>query len=104
MSDSLRNRIAVIAASHVYNEWHCDEAEQCYCGKCGPSWPDHLADVVIRELGLIPNRSFIDDRNNRWEWCGGEPGTWAWRMTRLGPEPLHSMYPRNPNGCDYEPF
>lgn len=52
MSDALRSRIAVIAASHVYNEWHVEDAEQCYCGKCGPSWPDHLADMVAAELGL----------------------------------------------------
>lgn len=65
---------------------------------------ESLADAVIEALGPIPNRSFIDDRNNRWEWCGGEPGMWAWLITRIGPEPLHIMYPRNPEGYDCEPF
>jgi hypothetical protein len=29
----------------------------------------------------VPDRAFIDDQGRRWEWCGGQPGTWAWRMT-----------------------
>ena len=33
----------------------------------------------------IPDRTFVDDLGHRWEWCGGEPGTWAWRVTDLGP-------------------
>lgn len=32
----------------------------------------------------IPDRTFIDDLGRRWEWCGGEPDTWAWRITDLG--------------------
>ena len=42
-----------------------------------------MADAVIRELGSIPDRQFTDDQGRTWEWCGGEPGTWAWRVTRL---------------------
>ena len=41
-----------------------------------------LADAVIRELN-IPDRTHVDDEGRVWEWCGGEPGTWAWRITRL---------------------
>ena len=112
MSDNLRDRIAVTQQAHVF----C--ITECSCGHRFPwekstewresaewAWALHVADAVIEALGPIPNRSFVDDRNNRWEWCGGEPGTWAWRITRLGPEPLHPMYPRNyPEGRDYEPF
>lgn len=29
----------------------------------------------------IPDRTFIDDLGRRWEWCGGQPETWAWRIT-----------------------
>lgn len=62
-----------------------------------------MADAVIHELGPIPDRRHVDIAGNLWEWCGGQPGTWAWRITRTGPEPLHTMYPRNPDGRDYEP-
>lgn len=41
------------------------------------------ADAVIKELGSIPDRQFTDDQGRTWEWCGGQPGTWAWRVTRL---------------------
>ena len=30
-----------------------------------------------------PDRTFVDDLGRQWEWCGGEAGTWAWRITRL---------------------
>ena len=95
-----RTQIAKVQRTH--REELCEE-NVCICGHHG-NYPKHVADAVIEALGPIPNRSFVDDRNNRWEWCGGEPGTWAWRITRLGPEPLHTMYPRNPDGRDYEPF
>lgn len=32
----------------------------------------------------IPDRAFVDDLGRRWEWCGGQPGTWAWRITDWG--------------------
>lgn len=41
------------------------------------------ADAVIRELGSIPDRTHTDEHGRTWEWCGGQPGTWAWRITRL---------------------
>jgi len=42
-----------------------------------------MADAVIAELGPIPDREFVDSDGNRWEWCGGQPGTWAWRITMM---------------------
>ena len=33
---------------------------------------------------MIPDRTFIDDFGRTWQWCGGEPDTWAWRITDLG--------------------
>lgn len=51
MPDNLRDRIAAVITSHVYNEWHVDESEQCMCRKCGASYPDHVADAVIAALG-----------------------------------------------------
>ena len=49
-----------------------------------------LADAVIHELGPIPDRRHVDIAGNTWEWCGGVTGTWAWRITRTGPEPLRA--------------
>lgn len=37
--------------------------------------------VAVPAREAAPERTFIDDRGYRWEWCGGEPGTWAWRRT-----------------------
>lgn len=39
-----------------------------------------MADAVIREIN-IPDRIHTDDQGRTWEWCGGQPGTWAWRIT-----------------------
>lgn len=39
-----------------------------------------LACEVVASVA-IPDRSFRDDRGRRWEWCGGEEGTWEWRIT-----------------------
>lgn len=36
---------------------------------------------LAREVAAMPDRTFVDDRGFTWEWCGGEPGTWAWRRT-----------------------
>ena len=47
-----------------------------------PKWRG-MADAVIAELGEIPDRSFVDDHGRTWEWCGGEPETWAWRIANL---------------------
>lgn len=32
----------------------------------------------------IPDQTFVDDFGRRWEWCGDQPGTWAWRVTDEG--------------------
>lgn len=34
-------------------------------------------------IGMIPGRKFIDELGRQWEWCGGMPGAWAWRITAL---------------------
>ena len=84
MSDDLRTGIAAIMA-----ELFCED-------RCGTTighspCPDCLelflpqADKLIRELGPIPDRTHIDDQGRLWEWCGGQPGTWAWRITANGP-------------------
>lgn len=64
MSDDLRDRIAALLEL------------------LRPVTPTEAADAVIRELN-IPDRTHVDDEGRVWEWCGGEPGTWAWRITRL---------------------
>lgn len=49
MSDNLRDRIAAALDQHKtdpYDEWTCQ------CSNSGTRWADHLADAVIRELGL----------------------------------------------------
>ncbi|MEN4419785.1 hypothetical protein VXD82_02045 [Mycobacteroides chelonae] len=44
-------------------------------------------DFIIRDkagefcLYQVPARTFVDDLGRRWEWCGGQPETWAWRIT-----------------------
>ena len=40
--------------------------------------------MTVNNSPEIPDRTFIDDFGRRWEWCGGQPGTWAWRITDLG--------------------
>ena len=44
-----------------------------------------ISDEYINSRGMFhePDRSHVDDEGRVWEWCGGEPGTWAWRITRL---------------------
>lgn len=65
----------------------CDEAAQWK-----RLWRDNLqiAQEAIRErdeavaaAANVPDRTFVDDQGRRWEWCGGQPGTWAWRITSL---------------------
>lgn len=41
---------------------------------------DALASEVVHSVA-IPDRTFRDDQGRRWEWCGGEEGTWEWRIT-----------------------
>lgn len=42
-----------------------------------------LIPELIDALEAAPERTFTDDLGRHWEWCGGVPGTWAWRITRL---------------------
>jgi len=51
------------------------------CEKCGQAGSERWA--IIHQF-----RTFVDDLGRRWEWCGGQPGTWAWRVTHLRPEDL----------------
>ena len=69
MPDDLRTRIAAAIMDSCHGVFTDDAV--------------HAADAVIRELGSIPDRTHTDDQGRVWEWCGGEPGTWAWRVTRL---------------------
>lgn len=87
MTDSLRDRIAAAAAGHA--DYVSSGVRYCSCGEWSGDtaasrmdFSRHLADAVIRELN-IPDRTHVDDEGRVWEWCGGEPGTWAWRITRL---------------------
>lgn len=65
---SLRTRIAAVLDGYV-----------------DPGHRYDLADAVIRQLGAIPDRSHVDDYGRVWEWCGGQPRTWAWRITAINP-------------------
>lgn len=88
MTDTLRTRIAAA----IYNA--CDDYTQKFLVR--PDCPGAselegdgkpvcyvLADAVIREVGPIPDRTHVDDQGRIWEWCGGQPGTWAWRITAV---------------------
>lgn len=43
-------------------------------------YPDELAAAAVDAL-RPPDRVFVDNFGQRWEWRGGEEGTWAWRRT-----------------------
>lgn len=56
MTDSLRDKMAKIAERHGLG-WidNGTDHARCYCGhspRLGDSWHWHVADAVIRELGL----------------------------------------------------
>ena len=70
MPDDLRTRIAAV----LYED-----------GQRPMDTAMRLADAVIRELGPIPDRTHVDNQGRIWEWCGGQPGTWAWRITQNAP-------------------
>lgn len=80
MTDTLRTRIATVVDPLI---------DPPCCDECKPFRPSdfayEVADAVIRELGPIPDRTHTDDQGRTWEWCGGAPGTWAWRITANGP-------------------
>ena len=48
------------------------------------SHPIHPEETPMSD-DSTPDRTFVDDLGRRWEWCGGQPGTWAWRVTHLRP-------------------
>jgi hypothetical protein len=39
------------------------------------------AKSALAAMDTIPDQCFIDDMGRKWEWCGGTPDTWEWRMT-----------------------
>ena len=51
------------------------------CEKCGQAGSERWA--IIHQF-----RTFVDDLGRRWEWCGGEEGTWAWRVTSATSGPV----------------
>ena len=99
MTDTLRDRIAAAIAAHEPVTDYGGADGECIDCDLNPRWPDseastgptagwkrhatHLADAVSSELGQIPDRTHTDDQGRTWEWCGGQPGTWAWRVTNL---------------------
>lgn len=56
MTDELRTRIAAALSAHIERQLtNCDTGrEECGCGQQGSStYGEHVADALIRELGLI---------------------------------------------------
>lgn len=57
----------------------------CMCDfefKTFEEWAQHaLSEVGFNPQYQPPDRMFVDDLGRRWEWCGGTPDTWAWRVT-----------------------
>lgn len=59
MTDSLRTRIAAVHQAHRWGVFRCDDGYARTCCRCqwrelpdGPTHAEHVADAVIRELGL----------------------------------------------------
>lgn len=69
MSDDLRDRVAVVLAGHHTD---CEGSFlQCECDARWRSihaWADHVADAVIRELGLQPDlaKRIINGKPDQW--------------------------------------
>jgi hypothetical protein len=83
MTDSLHDRIAEVLYRQHYRYGNPDDITW---DDLEPALKDVYrddADAVIAELGAIPDRQHTDDEGRIWEWCGGQPGTWAWRITAL---------------------
>lgn len=78
MTDDLRTRISAIAGEHRFADHQTAFGDKCVCGwtSQGIAHSDHLADAVIRELGLreelrYPGRfSFMPPQRRRYvtEW------------------------------------
>jgi hypothetical protein len=67
----------------------------CRCGETDFTpvelWTAHVAEKIAAELADdIPEREFTDDLGRQWEWCGGQPRTWAWRVTAIVRQPTPS--------------
>ena len=83
MTDDLRTRIAaVVVQHHTGEDYDCKWPLQCECDakwRSPEEWARHVADAVIRELGLHPVET-LDRRYVRhctkWrdnpDWKGGE--------------------------------
>ena len=61
MSDDLRTRVLSAIRKELFRQTQVGTAYDFAAGD--------LTDAVIRELGPIPDRSFVDSDGNRWEWC-----------------------------------
>ncbi|MCH9731655.1 MAG: hypothetical protein K0U84_18595 [Actinomycetia bacterium] len=64
---------------------------------------DRIEHAIQDAGGNPPDRVFIDDRGHRWEWCGGEQGTWAWRMTTTSMPGASRVHPVVPCPTCYAP-
>ena len=58
-TDDLRTRIAAVHQAHRWGVFRCDDGYARTCCRCqwreiadGPTHAEHVADAVIRELGL----------------------------------------------------
>lgn len=65
MSD-IRDQITAILARHIdrqlTNYDYDNGREECGCGKQGPlSWREHIADVLVTELGLHQETKQLED-------------------------------------------
>lgn len=87
-SDSIpTGRIAEVLRKHALSRedrraWWCTCGADCLNTE-GSHWK-HAAEAVVAALPPSPPRMFVDDLGQRWEWCGGAEGTWAWRITEVG--------------------
>lgn len=84
------NRPAAHTGQHIHN----DDTTML-------SWDDEGEPRVGLPADNIPERTFVDDLGRRWEWCGGQPGTWAWRITWV-PDSQRSEPPPPPISIERE--
>lgn len=70
MTDTLRDRIAAVAAEHRFADHRTSFGDKCVCGWASQdvSHADHMADVLIRELGLQTNlaKRIINGKPDQW--------------------------------------
>jgi len=81
-----RDLALAILQGHRYSSspWFCT----CGTGLDNAELHHHIADVLTEadEPANIPH-THLDDLGRQWEWCGGTPGTWEWRITDWGSHP-----------------